>query len=157
MCVQYGTKADSARKKTGTLRPLAASDGIGMQRSPTVPKVMAQRVLKTPTSEVDAKLREPARALGEDDDACSASVVRYMPLYVMNKDIKLDKQPPPTVQTLSVERGFKTAAWCQDIIAWLRGRGKLTFFLAAVTGRATLVTDADSTIGISEEAVRLDA
>ena len=82
--------------------------------------------------------------------------VRYMPLYVATTEVKLEKQPAPAVQTLSVQRGFKVAEWCQNIIAWLRGRGLLTFFLAAVTGRAVLLTDGDDEMGVTEETLCLD-
>ena len=83
--------------------------------------------------------------------------IRYLPLYVANKDVKLEKHPAPTVLTLSVQRGFKVAEWCRDVIAWLRGRGLLTFFLAAVTGRAVLLTDGDDGLGVTEDVLCLDA
>ena len=89
------------------------------------------------------------------DDAHGS--IRYLPLYVANKDVKLEKHPAPTVLTLSVQRGFKVAEWCRDVIAWLRGRGLLAFFLAAVTGRAVLLTDGDDGLGVTEDVLCLDA
>ena len=43
------------------------------------------------------------------------------------------------------------------MVAWLRSRNLLTMFLAAVTGRALLITENDEAMGISEGAMRLDA
>ena len=97
----------------------------------------------------------PGEDQNTDGDESSQTIV--MPLWVRNELVKTLKTKAPKVQTLSIANGFKPDEWCRDVIAWLRGRGVLTFFLAAVTGRAYLMMGASADVGLSEGALRLDA